>query len=62
MLVTIPLYVIFRDVRGVVVSLIVLISTTIFLKKFWYDKLEPVDDRTVTSESKLRAAAEVVGD
>jgi hypothetical protein len=56
------LYVIFREVRGVVVSLIVLISTTIFLKKFWYDRLEPVDDRTVTSERELRAAAEIVGD
>jgi len=40
MLVTIPLYVIFRDVKGTVISLVVLISTTIFLKKFWYDTLE----------------------
>jgi Na+/proline symporter len=43
-LVTIPLYVIFRDVRGVVVSLVVLISASIFLKKFWYDRLERADD------------------
>jgi len=40
MLVTIPLYVIFRDVRGTVISLVVLISASIFLKKFWYDRLE----------------------
>jgi len=39
-LVTIPLYVIFRDVRGTVISLVVLISTSMFLKKFWYDRLE----------------------
>jgi hypothetical protein len=39
-LVTIPLYVIFRDVRGTVISLAVLISASIFLKKFWYDRLE----------------------
>jgi Na+/proline symporter len=40
MLVTIPLYVIFRDWRGTAISLAVLISTSIFLKKFWYDTLE----------------------
>jgi hypothetical protein len=45
-LVTIPLYVIFRDVRGTVVSLAVLIFTSIFLKKFWYDRLESGDGRT----------------
>ncbi|HEY6244214.1 MAG TPA: sodium:solute symporter family protein [Pyrinomonadaceae bacterium] len=62
MLVTIPLYVIFRDVRGVVVSLIVLISTTIFLKKFWYDRLEPVDKPTTVSGSELSPVSEVLGD
>jgi solute:Na+ symporter, SSS family len=47
MLVTTPLYIIFRDVRGTVISLTVLVVTTIFLKKFWYDRLEPhsiIDD------------------
>ena len=39
-LVTIPLYVIFRDVRGTAISLAILISASIFLKKFWYDTLE----------------------
>jgi len=39
-LVTLPLYVIFRDWRGTVISLIVLIASMIFLKKFWYDRLE----------------------
>jgi len=43
MLVTIPLYVIFRDVRGTLVSLAVLISASNFLKKFWYDRLEKGD-------------------
>ena len=35
-----PLYVIFRDVRGMLVSLGVLVATTVFLKKSWYDRLE----------------------
>ncbi len=42
-LVTIPLYVIFRDLRGALISLAVLISASVFLKKFWYDKLESED-------------------
>jgi SSS family solute:Na+ symporter len=62
MLVTIPLYVIFRDVRGVVVSLIVLISTTIFLKKFWYDRLESVDERTISDDNEFSSAVEIAGD
>jgi Na+/proline symporter len=62
MLVTIPLYVIFRDVRGVVVSLIVLISTTIFLKKFWYDRLDRSDDRALSHENELKPAVEIAGD
>jgi SSS family solute:Na+ symporter len=40
MLVVIPLYAIFRDVRGTLVSLAVLVATTVFLKKSWYDRLE----------------------
>lgn len=39
-LVTIPLYIVFRDLRGALISLVVLAATTIFLKKFWYDRLE----------------------
>jgi hypothetical protein len=62
MLVTIPLYVIFRDVPGVVVSLLVLISASIFLKKFWYDRLERADDRTLRHDNELSPAAETVGD
>jgi SSS family solute:Na+ symporter len=38
-LVTAPLYIIFRDLRGTLISLTVLVVTTIFLKKFWYDRL-----------------------
>lgn len=41
MLVTTPLYIIFRDLRGTLISLTVLMVTTVFLKKFWYDRLEP---------------------
>jgi solute:Na+ symporter, SSS family len=62
MLVTIPLYVIFRDVRGVVVSLIVLISTTIFLKKFWYDRLERADERKIEAGGDLSPVGDVAGD
>lgn len=39
-LVTIPLYVVFRDLRGTLISLTILVATTIFLKKSWYDRLE----------------------
>jgi len=39
-LVTIPLYIVFRDLRGALISLAILAATTIFLKKFWYDRLE----------------------
>ena len=38
-LVTIPLYAIFRDLRGTLISLAVLVVTSIFLKKSWYDPL-----------------------
>jgi hypothetical protein len=57
MLVTIPLYVIFRDWRGTAISLAVLISTSIFLKKFWYDTLE--DDPMEESEP-LRTRTEAL--
>ena len=39
MLVTIPLYVLFRSFTGIIVSCLILVSTTLFLKKFWYDNL-----------------------
>jgi len=39
-LVTLPLYILLRDLRGVVISLVVLVAAMIFLKKFWYDNLE----------------------
>jgi hypothetical protein len=39
-LVTIPLYLLIRDLRGVLISLAVLVASIIFLKKFWYDSLE----------------------
>jgi solute:Na+ symporter, SSS family len=39
MLVTIPLYVLFRNFVGTVVCVLLLAATTLFLKKFWYDNL-----------------------
>lgn len=45
-LVTAPLYIIFRDLRGTLISLTVLVVTTVFLKKFWYDRLEPQETPT----------------
>jgi SSS family solute:Na+ symporter len=45
-LLTLPLYVVFRDLRGTLVSLAVLIVTMIFLKKSWYDNLESGEGRT----------------
>jgi len=59
-LVTIPLYVIFRDLRGTLISLAVLISASIFLKKFWYDRLESEDESRAADE--MLAPAEVPGD
>ena len=38
-LVTIPLYIVFRDLKGTAISLAVFIVTSIFLKRFWYDNL-----------------------
>ena len=63
MLVTTPLYVIFRDLRGTLISLAVLISTSIFLKKFWYDRLESGEGRMGGNEVVLTGAptAELAG-
>ncbi len=38
-LVTTPVYLIFRDMKGLWISLAVLVATTAFLKIFWYDHL-----------------------
>jgi hypothetical protein len=55
MLVTTPLYVIFRDLRGTLISLAVLISTSVFLKKFWYNRLEGGEGRMGGNEVALEA-------
>ena len=39
-LVTIPLYMVLRDLRGLGISALVLLVTSGVLKKSWYDKLE----------------------
>jgi len=57
-LVTIPLYVVFRDLRGTLISLAVLVATTAFLKKFWYDRLESGEGRMVAHTSRLTGTAE----
>jgi SSS family solute:Na+ symporter len=57
-LVTIPLYLVFRDVRGTLISLAVLVGTSIFLKKFWYDRLER-DEIKSSPEGELKVASEV---
>ena len=61
-LVTIPLYVIFRDLRGTLISLAVLISASIFLKKFWYDRLESEEGLVESRAGDEMAPAEVPGD
>jgi Na+/proline symporter len=62
MLVTIPLYVIFRDWLGTAISLAVLISTSVFLKKFWYDRLEGGEGTTHMSKTSYASPAEAQGD
>jgi Na+/proline symporter len=37
---TIPVYVVFRDMKGLWISLLVLLATSVFLKKNWLDKFE----------------------
>jgi Na+/proline symporter len=39
-LVTIPLYMILRDAKGLWISLAILAATSFFLKRFWFDRLE----------------------
>jgi solute:Na+ symporter, SSS family len=38
-LVTMPLYAIFRDMRGLLISVLVFVTASIFLKRFWYNPL-----------------------
>jgi hypothetical protein len=38
-LVTIPLYMVLRDMRGMWISLVILLVTSWVLKKTWYDRL-----------------------
>ena len=38
-LVTIPLYVLFRNITGTLISVVILIVTSVFLKRSWYDNL-----------------------
>ena len=46
MLVAAPLYLVFRDLRGTLISLGTLLVTSVFLKKFWYDRLTVGEGRT----------------
>lgn len=39
MLVTIPVYVVLRNYTNIFISVAILLGTTVFLKKFWYDNL-----------------------
>jgi solute:Na+ symporter, SSS family len=57
-LVVIPLYVIFRDLRGALISVSVLIATSLFLKRFWYDRLEP-DEIAAGGDATILAAEAV---
>jgi len=57
MLVTIPLYVIFRDLQGALISIAILVAATIFLKKFWYDRLESDEGPTETDKAILQPQA-----
>ncbi|HWP41731.1 MAG TPA: sodium:solute symporter, partial [Blastocatellia bacterium] len=59
-LVTIPLYIVFRDTEGLWISIAVLVATSIFLKKFWYDHLvrestEPTEPAYGASPQKAAA-------
>ena len=39
-MVTIPLYMVLRDMKGLWISILILLATSFFLKKNWLDKLE----------------------
>jgi hypothetical protein len=53
--------VVFRDLRGTLISLAVLVATTVFLKKFWYDRLESGEGLAVVYDVGTQAA-EVTSD
>jgi solute:Na+ symporter, SSS family len=53
MLVAAPLYLVFRDLRGTLISLGTLLVTSVFLKKFWYDRLTVGEGRTGTGGAAL---------
>jgi hypothetical protein len=62
MLVTIPIYVVLRDARGAVVSLLVLAATSFFLKKFWFDRMNREEAqsehaRTAVASAQLEPAS-----
>jgi solute:Na+ symporter, SSS family len=52
-LVTIPLYVVFRDLRGTLISVAVLVISMIILKRLWYDRLNREVDSTNQGDSVL---------
>lgn len=39
MLVTLPLYLILQNPKGIIISIVILMCTSVFLKYFWYDHL-----------------------
>jgi Na+/proline symporter len=55
-LVTIPLYVIFRDLRGALISVAVLVSSMFFLKRFWYDRLEQGEGHMIVKAPEAATA------
>jgi SSS family solute:Na+ symporter len=59
MLVTIPLYVIFRNLTAVLICAGILITTSIFLKIRWYNHLEK--DETIASAGEGSKTAEALG-
>lgn len=64
MLVTIPLYVIFRNLTAVLICAGIFIATTVFLKIRWYDHLEKdqtIADAETSSSSRSGETAEAFG-
>jgi solute:Na+ symporter, SSS family len=63
-LVLMPIYLIIRDMRGLWITLAVLLVTSYFLKKNWLDKFEDLEYEIrpeVDRVPKARAKAEIVG-
>lgn len=59
MLVTIPLYVIFRNLTAAAICAGILAATSVYLKIRWYDHLE--SDRTIADAGKNSETAETAG-